>query len=528
MPFSMRRLCLALFALAAVTASAARAQNVVREFSGTGQTTTAMFTVDDRWEVRWNARQAISVAAMSSNGTIVAGASGVLRGSLFVPTGGPYYLKITDGTVSPSAPATNPAPTSVAKAAPTPAPHTAPVSNTNAPPVFVPDVETPAASEVSWHLQVVQLGPTVAATETLTVYTPYFTVPDSVIAPSNPAPAPPPPTLTPEQFRSMVTIKGDNAQGNGFLVRSPDGVSVVCPLQLLAANPNLQIVSSTGAPIKILSAKSATDRDLALIAVQDDHLNCLPYPARDDNSAGPGDTVLIPVVGQVDAMDGIPGKIVDFGLGRVNFDNPVGPQSAGAPVIFPKNGEALAIVVAEKKPDLNLSIVKAWAGNPAPGSATIIPYYGLLLKDVAGWETLDLGRFADESSTIQDFHDTTRCLDSYLNGRRRRNSNPQFQSGPPDSQYYTKNARIQAAVDSYKKLAADADHEQTDDAARELVNDLQTVADSDMDQLQGMNFVYSYDRRRVQEELTYRKAIKAELDSLGDNLNRVNMLGQTR
>src|SRR5260221_9603847 len=78
-------------------------ENVVQEFSGSGSTTTGLFKVQDRWEVRWNARQVVSVAVMSADGTIVAGAAGVLRGSLFVPLGGQYYLKISDGTVAPAA-----------------------------------------------------------------------------------------------------------------------------------------------------------------------------------------------------------------------------------------------------------------------------------------------------------------------------------------------------------------------------------------------------------------------------------------
>src|SRR6201996_5727952 len=141
MRWPMLRFLSLLALLAALAAGVVRAQEVVQEFSGTGETTTAMFTVGDRWEVRWNARQAVSVAALSSNGTLVAGASGVLRGSLFVPAGGQYYLKITDGTVAaPPAPTTN-----------------APPTSTNSVPEPVSVVPIPSdtqAPAVSWHLQV--------------------------------------------------------------------------------------------------------------------------------------------------------------------------------------------------------------------------------------------------------------------------------------------------------------------------------------------------------------------------------------
>src|ERR1700761_5011859 len=134
MRWPMLRFLSLLALLAALAAGCVRAQDAVQEFSGTGETTTAMFTVGDRWEVRWNARQAISVAAMSSNGTLVAGASGVLRGSLFVPTGGQYYLKITDGTVAtpPPAPSTN-APPAGTNSVPEPVSVVALPSDTQAP-----------------------------------------------------------------------------------------------------------------------------------------------------------------------------------------------------------------------------------------------------------------------------------------------------------------------------------------------------------------------------------------------------------
>jgi hypothetical protein len=265
-----------------------------------------------------------------------------------------------------------------------------------------------------------------------------------------------------------------------------------------------------------------------MIAVQDDHFDCLPLPGKDDNATGPGDAVLIPAVGQSDALGGIPGKIVDFSAEQIDFDNAVRASSAGAPIIRVKSGAALGIVTAAKKVDLSDGIAKAWTENPAPGSAAIIPYYGVSLKDVAGWEPLDLGRFDDESGFLQAFHDATRCLDSYLNGRRRRPSSPQFPGGPPDNQYYTKNAQIQAAADTYRKFSTGADQSQGLDATRELLSDLQAVADTNVDQLQSLNPAYAFDRQRVQEELAYRKAIKSELDGLSDNIPRLDLIARTR
>jgi hypothetical protein len=76
-------------------------------------------------------------------------------------------------------------------------------------------------------------------------------------------------TLTGEQARAIVSIKGDNGEGTGFLVKMPDGPVVVTSLRVLANNPNLKVTDNLGAEIKVHSIKGAADRDIALLSVQD-------------------------------------------------------------------------------------------------------------------------------------------------------------------------------------------------------------------------------------------------------------------
>ena len=500
--------------------------NSVQEFSGSGSTTTGLFKVQDRWEVRWNARQAVSVAVMSADGTIVAGAAGVLRGSLFVPMGGQYYFKISDGTVAPPA-ATNAAPTAgtnaapaAANAAPTAIPPSA-ATNSSSPP--------PPEPVASWHLQVVELGTSVASNEALTVYTPFFMVPDSAVTPVAPPPELPPPVLTNEQVHAMVTIKGDNAQGAGFLMRSPDGTFVVTHLHLLAANPNVKIFTNSGAPITTLSLKGAVDRDLALFTVQDDHYSYLPLPANAATSVEAGDRVIIPDIGQqTDVLLGKPGKVIGMGPERIDFDNARGLDSSGAPVIHVKSGKVLALVTAEKRVDVSDDLAKAWPANPAPGSARIISYFGLRLSGVQGWETYDWPRFLAETLFLKQCHQDTRCLDSYLNGRRHRARNDSDDNRPPDNQYFLNNIKLRKANDTYKQFSNEADKNQRLEATRELLFDLEGVADTGMNTLQAMTNLYSFDRIWAQEEMAYRKALKQELDDLSNNIARLDNIARSR
>ena len=554
--------------------------NIVQEFSGSGSTTTALFKVKDRWEVRWNARQVVSVAVMSADGTIVAGAAGVLRGSLFVPLGGQFYLKITDGTLpppSPPAPAPTPPapnvpssappaspPSAVTNAASGPATNAAPGPTTHAAPAFTTNAVTVAvggspaaltnaapsisaapspvaapggseaatpvqpAAPIAWHLQIVEMGDSVAPDQALTVYTPFFIVPDTAVAPVATPPELPPPVLSDDQVHAVVTIKGDEAQGTGFFVHSAEGDFVVTHLHLLVANPNIQLSSRSGEPITVLSLKGALDRDLAFFAIKDDHYSYLPLP-EDAKGVQAGDQLIIPDVGaETPILLGKPGRIIGMSPEQIDFDNDMGPDSSGAPVIHVKSGAALAIVTAQKQVDVSDNLAKAWPANPAPGSAGIIPYFGLRLGGVQGWETYDLTRFLAETVFLKQFHQDTRCLDSYLNGRNHRSHSGDDRDGPPDNRYYVNNVKLRAAQDAYRQFASGADREQRIEAARELLFDLENVADVGVNNLQDMNHLYVFDQNWAQEELAYRKALKSELDYFSDNIGRLDDIARQR
>jgi len=537
--------------------------NVVLELSGGGTTTTGFFTVQDRWEVRWNAKQVVSVAVLSKDGAIVAGAAGVLRGSLFVPLGGQYYLKVSDGTFPPPAPPPVPGPDVITNAVPaaitnapaaatnappgatTNAPssattnlpptgtNAAPLAATNAPPAVVdlapaPPPEPAPEVVVTWHLQIVQLAKSVPPGQALTVYTPYFTMPDAAVTPVAAPVEPPPPVLSDDEAHALVSIKGDHAQGSGFLMRSPDGAFVVTHLHLLAANPNVKLFTGSGEAITVLGLKGATDRDLAMFSIQDDHFSYLPAPVDPAEALEAGDQLIIPGMDpQAGVLVAKPGKLVGVSPERIDFENALGPGDRGAPVIHVKSGTALGIVTAQAQVDVSSRLAQAWAANPAPGSAAIIPYYGLRLSD-APWETYDPQRFLEETLFLQKFHENTRYLDSYLNGPKRRGQGGDDANEPPDGQYFSKSLKLREDQDTYRQEATGADQNQRLDAARELLSDLQSFAGTDLDSLQGMKGLYAYNQARASEEIAYRLALKKELDELSNNIMHFDAIARSR
>jgi hypothetical protein len=518
--------------------SASAQVNVVQDFSGRGPSTTGLFKVQDRWEVRWNSRQAVSVAVMSQNGTIVAGASGVLRGSLFLPLGGQYYLKISDGTVAPTD-GTNGAPPS-GNSSPfgTPVPSTTSDAGT---PFGTPEPAptgggsaSPPDQKEAWHIQVVELGKAAAPAQELSVYTPWFIIPDAAAAPSPNIPPPSvpppdagPPVLTNEEALTIVTVKGDNTEGSGFLMRSPDGTFVVTQLHLLAANPNVKICTKSGAPITIISLKGAVDRDLALFTIKDDHYTYLPLATDASGGVQTGDQVIIPDIGQTtDDLVGRPGRLIGMATDRIDFDNNISPGGNGAPVIHVKSGKVLALVTSAGPIDISQTVAKSWTASPPPGAGGN-SYYGLPLYGVRGWENFDWARFQAETLLLKQFHEDTRGLDSFLNGQRRRDRGAGNANGPPDSRYFMSNPKIRSASDTFKQAADDTDQSQQLDAAKELLFDLQGVADGGVSTLQGQNF-YSFDQTWARKELAYRKVLKNELDDMSNNINRLEEIAWSR
>ncbi|HXC61566.1 MAG TPA: trypsin-like peptidase domain-containing protein, partial [Nitrospiria bacterium] len=243
-------------------------EKVVQTFDGATDLTTPAFQVQDKWEVRWNSPEVISMTILSPDGAVVAGASASSKGSLYLPKGGNFHLQISGST------------------------------------------EKDAAQ---WHVSVVEIDSTAAgAKETNDVadYVPpqIISAPVSTnitstpVAPSTattslaPGGSTPPVAgaLTEDQAHAVVVIKGDVGEGTGFLIKTADGPAVVTNLHVISANPNVKILTTTGAQIKTLSLKGASDRDLAMFMIQDDHYTYLDLATDIKDTVQTDDEVITP------------------------------------------------------------------------------------------------------------------------------------------------------------------------------------------------------------------------------------------
>lgn len=470
-------------------------EKVVQAFSGASALTTPSFQVRDKWEVRWDSSGVIAITVLASDGTIAAGTSGSVRGSLYQPKGGSFSLQIASG---------------------------------------------PGGGTSPWHVAVVEIGSGMAANDaTDYVPPPTTSAPDSTgtasapLAPTVPVTPPTPATisastspgpdgLTEDQAHAVVVIKGAYMEGTGFLVKTADGPAVVTNLHVISANPNVKILTTTGAEIKTLSLKGASDRDLAMFMIRDDHYTYLDLATDIPNTVQTDDEVITPGNSEGgEVVLNTKGKVLGVGPERIEFDNPIYHGNSGGPVFHTKSGKVLAVVTQALRVNTSDDLDKASFENKNSAITGAMRYFGLRLDTVPHWETYDWNRYLNETTFLKNFHDQSRCLDSFMNGAGYEKAHlvSTDEYGHPDSQYYLRNNKIVTAHDNFHNLTTDTDSSQKLDAVRELVMDLEGVADTDMAAIQSPGNFYSFDELRAAEEIKYRKALRAEIETIGGKLS---------
>jgi len=482
----MRSLLLSIL-LGALAGAASAQEKVAQTFNGISTLTTPSFQVQDEWEVRWDSSDALAITVFSKDGMIVESASGSPKGSLFHLKGGTFSLQINSAG-----------------------------SGTTPWHVSVVEIGSDMASAASTNAAPNPVPPQTASAPASTNSTNTASATPPTNAPAtNAAPAPVGGHLTEDQAHAVVLIKGDYMEGTGFLVKTLDGPTVVTNLHVISANPNLRIYTTTGAQIKTLTLKAAVDRDLAMIAIQDDHYTYLDLATNIRDTVQTDDEVITPGNSEGgEVMLNTKGKVLGIGPERIEIDNPIYHGNSGGPVFHTQSGKVIAIVTQAMKVNTSNELDKTSFENKNSAITSSMRYFGLRLDTVPHWEPCDWNRFLNETTFLKDFHEQSRSLDSFLNGTRYENAHVAGtdENSYPNSQYFLRNEKIVAARDSYHKFAADADNSQKLDALRELVMNLETIADADMTAIQNPNTFYSYNQIRADLEIKYRKYLRTQIE----------------
>jgi len=314
---------------------------------------------------------------------------------------------------------------------------------------------------------------------------------------------------------AVVIIKGNEAKGTGFLVHTPEGPAVITNLHVIFANPNLQILTNTGAQIKVIALKGAADRDLAMFLIQDDKYEYLDLA---DASNSVGNAVVTPGNSEGgDVVLNTEGKVLGVGPDRIEISNPIFHGNSGGPVIDTASGKVLGVVTYASTVEPSDAVDKASMANAASAISGPMRYFGLRVDNVSKWEPYDIEVFFRESTLLKEFHENSRCLDSLLNGAQYEKTNL-VSYGAPDSKYYLRNDKIRQLTSKYKPTVSGLDNGERVELLREYNLDLEAFADSGVDNIQNPSNFYSFERQDCAKELAYRRALKAELKKLEDKI----------
>ena len=303
-----------------------------------------------------------------ADGTIVAGATSMGPGSIFIANGGTYKVRLSS---------TFNAPWHIRVVA-MGAPGAAAMAGMG---VYVPPDMTTAQGPATDAVvaggtpPVTRAGSSVAPeggaptapAVTITTPTP-ATSPTPVPPAPTPDAAPAPAKLTEAQARAVVVIKGDNAEGTGFLVKTATGPMIITNQHVLEANPHLQITTSDGQTVKYLGLQGASDRDLAMIPIVDNGYSYLELATDVGNTVQVGDEVMTPGNSEGgDVLLNTDGHVVALGPQKVEISNPIYHGNSGGPIFHVKSGKVIGVVTEARRS------IRATNSTRPPSPATTRP-----------------------------------------------------------------------------------------------------------------------------------------------------------
>ena len=374
----------------------------------------------DGWEIRWHSEQVLSLGVIRRDNTVIAGTTGHGVGSLYLPQGGTFRIRVKGN---------DPIPWDVAicvldpNASPDDADDHfyAPTSG----PAFKPEVATDSG------LPPASPDDTTASTGAST---------NDTAAPATP-PAPPalPTQLSGDQVRALVQIKGDRAAGTGFFAKLGKDKFIVTTQQLIASNPNWKVSTLAGNPVEVTKIEGAKDRDVALLSVKD-----FDYPALDVGNADTiqaGDMVLTgsednPAIPSTDVISVSPQRIEIDGL----------TASPGSPVVLARTGQVVGVVTSAPELTGAANFARGNFDDRDQAAAGSVASYALRLDDIPARETYDPLRLQVQAQFLDAVHQHSRALDAYLNG-----------GGAADQRLWQGDDKIKTANDTLLQNSAGGD-----------------------------------------------------------------------
>jgi len=248
--------------------------------------------------------------------------------------------------------------------------------------------------------------------------------------------------------------------------------------------------------------QGAADRDLAMISVKD--FGYAGFEGADLAKVRAGDTVLTT---DPSGTPFPPVPVVTVRDEHVEIDDL--RAVIGAPVVLARTGKVIGVVSTPPPTVASGNFSSGTFADRDAAASQPQTAFALRFDNVPNWEIYLWDRFQTQTAFLDDFHRRTQALDSYLNDNE-------------GSKLWKTDDKIKSANASFVQDTVGGDVSQRKEALHALLFELGVVADTDMDQISQPGNFYSYEQKRAHNEMAYRQALKAQLDSYGNDINRFN------
>ncbi len=453
----------------------------IASFQGSGLQNTHPFTVKDQWEVHWKSDAGIKISLAHLDGKpdeVIANQTVAGPGSSFEVPGGQLYLKV-DGSGA-------------------------------------------------WKVWVVQVGPD-SAVATQPVQQPM--IPQTPIVSG----ALPDVTKMAQFQRSIVIVKGSNETGTGFLTKTPMGTCVMTNQHVISNNGGLTFQLADGTSLKPISLFGATDRDLALIKIEDTgSLQMMDCSQNISADALANDPTFIPGNSQgAGVVNNTPGNIVAVGPERVEVSNPIYPGNSGSPVIDTRSGKAVGVITEMEKSD-----TEGWANKASMANQNsaihAVRYFALRFDSVPTWEAMDPTAFQRQTAFLDQFHEHTLDMVSLIkyivhearsqsdNGGNTSSGGPyaEGEAGQITEDLFKRNKKFAEVMEHFDQDIKEATN-QTDAVQRyqELLQAVTSISDAEVRTVSVPTNFYSFNRKRAAEEAQIRQDVGGVFKKIAEKLN---------
>jgi hypothetical protein len=315
--------------------------------------------------------------------------------------------------------------------------------------------------------------------------------------------------------------------GTGFLIKMNQATYVITNQHVLSDNQNLEFQTIQGLKLKPISLQLASDRDLAIIQIDDSaSVSTIPFATDVASVARNDDDTVIPGNSQGgDVVVDTPGKIVGIGPVRLEVSNPIFPGNSGSPVVDLRTKQAVAVITEVEKADNSDWLNRSSMAN-SNSAIKEVRYYSLRFDNVPKWEPSNFQNFYAQTHFLENFHEKSMelasCLQALSKGRNNnQNGNASAQSSTEDQEFaglYKKNDKLVEILNRFEDAVATGTDVMFQ--AQTLTVALTGEAQQDVRTVQNPAMFSAFNRTRAKDEMDIRNEILTSCHNLSDSLLR--------